>query len=484
MDVTEKNPVINMARKFFWGRTYPLFLLAVAVISHVSGLDLVGYTIFVISAVFINLFLTDARPLVPTVLMGGTCTSAWNAFGKAEASEFYSSPFVLGWLVTLGVIVVASMVAHVFIYKTYRGAWAKLKKSPLAIGILALVVAMLLGGIGSSYYDGNSIVVPGVYTAIIVLFYLYFRLNSVKRDDTIDYIAYSIMLAGIGVACQVLSFYGFNYRGGELDSAWKDSLLLGAYVSNSAGEFIVISLPVYFMFASKRSHGWIYVVGACAMLGIVALTLSRASLLFAVPVFIFGLLWCCFTGKNKKFSRIFTACCVALGVAVVIAFFALGGMEKLDGFFGDTGLADRGRFSLWQQMLESFCSFPVFGAGFSVLYQLNNHAAGNVNIYTALAHNTIFQMIGSCGIVGILAYAFHRLTTIGLFIKRFNAERLFMGVTIATFVVISLLDQIFFFPHFVILYATLLAFSENDYDGCKKESAVIEEKETTEEKID
>ncbi|MBR2988967.1 MAG: O-antigen ligase family protein [Clostridia bacterium] len=488
MDVTEKNPVINMARKFFWGRTYPLVLLVIALVSHVSGLDLAGYAIFSLCAIFINLFLNDARPLVPTVLIGGTCTSAINAFGKGVASDFYSSPFVLGALVTLGALVVASMIAHMIIYKTYRGAWAKLKKSPIAIGILALVVAMLLGGIFTPYYDHNAIIVPGVYAVIIIPFYLYFRLNTTKREDTIDYLAYSLMIAGIGVACQVLAFYGFNYRGGELGSEWKDSMLLGAYVSNSAGEFIVITLPVYFMFASKRSHGWMYILGACLMLCVVALTLSRASLLFAVPVFIFGLLWCSFKGKNKKFSRIFTACCVVLGVAVIIVFFVLGGLEKLGGFFGDTGFADRGRFSLWKQMIESFCSFPIFGAGFSVLYQLNNHASGNVNLYTALAHNTIFQMIGSCGVVGILAYAFHRFTTVSLFVKRFNADRLFLGVVTATFALISLLDQIFFFPQFVILYAMLQAFSENDYDYIEEEinkteiEIKTEENQITEEK--
>lgn len=478
MEFTEKNPVLNIVRKFFWSRNYPLCLLAVAVISHISGLDLVGYTIFALCGVFINLFLSDTRPMFPTFIIGGTCTSAINAFGKGEASAFYSSPFTLVTLFSLGALVVISMIAHIVLYKRYRGAWAKLK-SPVALSIAVLCVAIMLGGVGSNYYDANAVIVPLVFTALIVAVYLYTKLCIDKREDNIDYFAYCILLMGVGVACQVLSFYAFNYRGQELDSAWKDSLLLGAYVSNSAGEMIVITLPVFFYFASKRSKGWLYVIGAIVMVGVVALTLSRASLLFAVPVFIFGLVWCCFRSKSVKFFRIFTLSCVCLGVVAVIGFFALGGLDKLGGFFGDTGLADRGRFSLWSQMLTVFTQFPLLGGGFSALYQLNNHAQGSVNIYTALAHNTIFQMIGSCGIVGILAYVFHRYITVRLFTKRFSADRLFMGVTALTLILIGLLDQIFFFPHFIILYALVLGISEIDYDGTaektKEKSEVVEE---------
>ncbi|MBE5733107.1 MAG: O-antigen ligase family protein [Clostridiales bacterium] len=481
MEIKEKS-VLNILRKFLCSNYYPIALTLIAVICHVAGLDVPGYIIFSLCGIAINLFLSDCRPIIPTFIIAGTCTSAINAFGKGEASSYYSSPVVLSLLVVAGALVIISAIAHIIIYKSYRGLWAKLKKSLTALGIAILCVAMLVAGLFSGYIDLNAFIISGTFVAILVALYLYILCTISKRSDNIDYVALCIMLMGIAIACQVLSFYAFNFRGQALDSAWKDSLLLGAYVSNSAGEMMVITLPVYFMFAYKKKHGWAYILGAVAMFGVVLLTLSRASMLFAVPVFIFGLVWCCFKGNYKKFSRIFTCGCIVVGIAVVALFLIKGGFEKIGGFFGDTGLADRGRFSLWSQMIECFKQFPIFGAGFSVLYQLNNHASGNVNLYSALAHNTIFQMIGSCGIVGILAYAFHRFTTIKMFVKKYNSDRLFMGITMLTFLLLALLDQIFFFPHFIILYAILLAISEIDYTQTEiiQNEEHVEPKEKTE----
>ncbi len=470
MEINKKS-ILNIFRKFLNSNYYPIALTLIAVICHIAGLDVAGYLIFTMFGIAINLLLSDCRPIIPTFIIAGTCTSAINAFGKGEASSYYSSPVVLSILVAIGALVIISAIAHIIIYKSYRGLWGKLRKSLTALAIAVLCVAMLLGGLFSGYIDLNAFIISGAFVAILVALYLYILCTVSKQSDNLDYVALCIMLMGIAVACQVLAFYAFNFRGQELNSAWKDSLLLGAYVSNSAGEMMVITLPSFFMFAYKKKHGWAYILGAVAMVGVVSLTLSRASLLFAVPVFIFGLVWCSFKGNIKKFSRIFTCGCIVAGIAVVVLFISRGGLDKLGGFFGDTGLADRGRFSLWSQMIECFKQYPVFGAGFSVLYQLNNHATGNVNLYSALAHNTIFQMIGSCGLVGILAYAFHRFATVKMFVKNYNESRLFIGVTILTFLLLALLDQIFFFPNFVILYAVTLAISEIDYSQTLVESS-------------
>ena len=477
MSIKEKNSILNIVRKFLWSRNYPLTLLAVAVICHVLGLDLVGYCVFVLGGIMVNLFLSDCRPLIPTLIIAGTCSSAINGFGRGQSSAFYSSPFVIGSLIALGVLFVASCIAHVIIYKSYRGLWTKLSSSLTALGVAVICFSALIGGLFSVYYNFMSFIVAGTFAGLLAGVYLYLVMTMEKRDDNIDYVLFSVMLAGVGVACQVLAFYALNYRGGELDSAWKGKLLMGAYISNTAGELIAISLPAYFLFASKRTKGWIYILCACALTGVIALTLCRAALLFAAPLMLFGFLWCCFKGKNKKFSRIFTACCVVLGIGAIIAFLCMDGAEKIGGFFSDTGFADRGRFTLWKQMLSLFTQFPVFGAGFSALYQINNHAAGSVNLYSALAHNTVFQMIGSCGIVGVLALIFHRFTTVRMIVKNFTVDRFFVGITLLMFIAIALLDQTFFFPHFVILYSVLLAVGENDYVSVGEKKQEIKEEE-------
>lgn len=476
MNIT-KSEFFAKVKKFCMSKYYPLVIFAIAMLAHVTGLDVAGYAVIVVIATFVNITVDDGRPFIAALLLGGMATSRINAFGKGDASSLYSNPVVLVILVVLGVIAVGGAVAHVIIYKRYKGVWEKLKKSPLILSIAVLCVAMLLGGLFSKYLDFMSYIVSGAFVAVLVGVFIFAKLSLNEKEGMIDYVLFCVMMLAIGVALAVLEFYIATYRGQPLDSAFKDTMLLGTYVSNSAGEMLVISLPVFFYFGSTKKHGWAYILGATAIMLVVLLTLSRASLLFGAPLYVFGVLWCCFKGENKKFSRIFTLSGIALVVVGVVVFLCMGGLDIIGGFFADTGFADRGRFSLWEQMLQMFAQNPVFGAGFSVLYQINNHAQNSTNLYTALAHNTVFQMIGSCGTVGVLAYAFHRFQTVRVYVKRFNVPRFFVGITVLAFVLLALLDQIFFFPQFVILYAILLAVTDVDYVSNESEQKKEENNE-------
>lgn len=462
MGITKSEFFVKV-KKFCMGKYYPLVIFAIAMLAHVTGLDVAGYAVIVAIASFVNVTVDDGRPFIAPLLIGAMATSRINAFGKGEASSLYSSPVVLTVLIVFGAIAVASAIAHIVIYKRYKGGWEKIKNSPLVLGIAVLCIAMLLGGIFSKYLDLMSYIVSGTFCVILVCVFLFFKLTVSDKDGLVEYAMFCVMMLAIGVALAVLEFYVATYRGQALDSAFKDTMLLGAYVSNSAGEMMVISLPAFFYFATVKKHGWAYILGATAMMVVVLLTLSRASLLFGAPIYAVGVIWCCFKSECKKFSRIFTLSGIALVVVGIVVFLCMGGIEIIGGFFADTGFADRGRFSLWEQMLQCFASYPVFGAGFSVLYQINNHAQNSMNLYTALAHNTVFQMIGSTGAVGVLAYVFHRFTTVRVFVKRYSESRMFVGLTILAFVLLALLDQIFFFPQFVILYAILLAVADIDY---------------------
>lgn len=457
-----KNEFFIKLKTFALSKWYPLLILAIAMASHLTGFDVLGYAFIVAIATFILVTVDDSRPFFAPLLLGSISTSRIHAFGSREVSALYSSPIVIGILIGLGCVLIAGTIAHVIIFKKYKGACARLKKSPLFLGIILLCIAILIGGIFSEYLDFSSYIISGLFVLPLLFVFLFFKITLTEKQGTIEYLLYIIMLLGIAIALVVAELYVSTYRGQELDSAFKGTLLLGAFVSNSAGEMMVITLPAFFYFGHIKKNGWPYIVGATAIMFFVVLTLSRNAVLFGVPIFLFGLIWSCFAGNNKKFSRIYTITGAIIAISLIVAVLCIENFDISLKFFSDTGFNDRGRFNLWKKMVEAFKEYPIFGAGFTVLFQKYN-CSSSTNIFSMLCHDTLFQFLGSTGIIGCITYAFHRFTTIKVFAKKFNYKRLFLGFTILAYLLLSLLDIIFFFPHFIILYALLLANADFDY---------------------
>jgi O-antigen ligase len=121
------------------------------------------------------------------------------------------------------------------------------------------------------------------------------------------------------------------------------------------------------------------------------------------------------------------------------------------------GFADNGRFAIWRTGVEKFLSAPLFGSGF---YDSYVEEEWSFVLYPYLYHNTLIQMLASCGIVGVLAYVWHRMTTVRLVLQKPNAGKSFLGLCIAALLLFSLLDTILFNTYPMIFYALMLLFME------------------------
>jgi O-antigen ligase len=75
-------------------------------------------------------------------------------------------------------------------------------------------------------------------------------------------------------------------------------------------------------------------------------------------------------------------------------------------------------------------------------------------------HNTIIQLLASCGVVGLLAYCYHRYQTIRLFVKKRTTVNVYIGIYIVTLLGMSLLDCHFFNVGPVLFYSIALAVME------------------------
>ena len=121
------------------------------------------------------------------------------------------------------------------------------------------------------------------------------------------------------------------------------------------------------------------------------------------------------------------------------------------------------RVALWQRAWEDFLKAPVFGVGFYYLKDLDAGFVG-LDIIPKMYHNTVLQMLGACGVVGIGAYLFHRVQTVMSFLKTINQERIYLAITICGLLFVSLFDNHMFYIFPTIIYVGLvglLKISEN-----------------------
>ena len=129
------------------------------------------------------------------------------------------------------------------------------------------------------------------------------------------------------------------------------------------------------------------------------------------------------------------------------------------GYGLDPAERDIGFAAGWKQFLKN----PVFGGTFYPNeYRLYTWATSEsfVSFFPPRWHNTIVQMLASCGIVGIAAYCFHRIQTLRLFLHRFSGKKMFAMVSMLTLLATSMVDCHFFNVGPVLFYSMMLAFVE------------------------
>ena len=139
-----------------------------------------------------------------------------------------------------------------------------------------------------------------------------------SRKDNLEYLAKISVLSLILIAIEVGFVYLLRFDFSmSLDSDWKNLIVLGMLVSNSAGAFMAIFLPFCFYLCCTQKKGFIYYFIAIFAMIAIYFTLSRTALLFSAPVFALGSVIVCFFGKYKKICRIILGCIFVVGLVIL-----------------------------------------------------------------------------------------------------------------------------------------------------------------------
>lgn len=453
-------------KKFFMSKYYPVFVGVIVLLGYMTGTELY-LNIINLGLLAVGLCLVDSlRPLV-TVL----CTFVFQISRENSPADFditssaSNSYYFEG---ARGVIFILSFVPPavalvVFFVKNKLINMKALRSLPMLIPSAVLSVALLLGGAFSGVWNGASLLYS---LAMILIWFIlpYMFILGFKKDKARELMAYFVFLASvITIILLVEAFYVYLSTDGiitESGNIRREFFAYGWGNCNTGAQACVILIPVLFIGATlggNKRQVYYFAMATLALLGVV-LNVSRTGLLVGGLTYIACALFSFIKSKRKRRFLLETGL-VFVGVVAIVAVFSGVIFPALKNYF-DRGVSDSGRFDLWEQAAAAFRESPIFGKGFFGLYPKDPTDLMKINSVAFLpdmAHNTFFQLLGSLGIVGLLAYGFYRFCSIRPFIKRPTYRKTMIGVAMLTVLGGSLLDNFVFYMLPMFNYAVLFA---------------------------
>lgn len=419
---------------------YPVFIAFFVLLGHSLSIELFSSSIIAISIIIGLFFCKDIRFLVSPALMFIFIVSS-NSFACWEG-EFINKAFYTG-ITIMAILVAIALIARFIIFRKSISL-IPVVKSPLFYGLLAFSLSILLGGLFNSnmyslgLFKDNLIFSVAITFSFIGIFILFYSGINFSNDFK-KYLVFVLFVSSILVC---LEFYTMLLCG-KIELV-KESIVTGWGIWNNIGAILTVLLPVHFYcFAYCKKFKYLFLITALVSYVTIVLTFSRASLLVATLILALCMIFSCFVGQNKLLFRILIAVLGTLSIiAVIIMWDKLLGLAER--FFDDNG-----RFEIYKKGLEKFLNHPILGAGF-----MDSHGISSVPDHRY--HNTLVQILASCGTVGILAYAFHRFNTISLIIKKKSGRNIFLAFCLLGLILTSLFDIHFFNIYPAFYYVLIL----------------------------
>lgn len=465
-----KNSKINInINKFIVSPWATAMLGALTLACHIFALELALYVFVGLYALYICILGKDLLPLMPLFVFCYIAPNIKNNPGVAGDSVFYGATGII--IICEIVYVICAMIIRVCLDKNIGIKKLFTQKRALTLGMLLLGLAYVLSGIGRPNYSSifkNNLVASLLQFSSVFLLYFIFTAGVDWKNAKKDYFAWLGIMMGFVVSGELIYIY-LTKNVIQNGSIVRSLLLTGWGHYNNMGALIAMSIPFAFYMCCKKKHNYIFLGVGTILLACLFLSCSRGSIVGGAFIYAVCVLIAFFKAANKKSFRFsclgLIVICSVLGIIfkdLIITLF-----EKVPSIINTSnGLLefnDSSRFNIYKEGFNIFLQFPVFGSSF-YSYGYTPYDFSKIEAFSTFFpprwHNTIIQILASCGVVGIVAYAIHRYQTIKLFIKKPTLEKTFIGLSVAALLLMSLLDCHFFNLGPTLIYSMMLAFAE------------------------
>ena len=437
---------------FFNGYWFPVYIAGNVLIGHIFGLLHYGMLLIVAATCVGFILCNDLKFFISPLL------SFYFIFSKDTLADesLYSTSSLIFFIMCL-VALLTCIIAH-FISFRKEIKVRRFLKSTLFRGFILLAAFILLNGFFNFAEYNKENIIFGIMIAVsIALPFFIFSINMRIDKNTAKYLVYVLLVVSCILAVELIALYitTVEISNGKI---LKYTMDLGWGVSNSIGAMLAMLMPVHFYCAVKSKYSVPFFVSGVLCYVLVLLSMSRSSIMFATIILICCFIFLCvYKHRNLMLNRISVVVFLIL-VALTLIFFKDKLIRAFEGLLL-IGFDDNGRIEYYTDGLNKFLENPIFGAGFG-----NSHGVNDKFVIAApeFFHNTLIQMLASCGILGFLAYGFHRYETVKLFIRRKTPLSYFLGLSILTLLLSSLLDIHIFNVYPAIFYSVILCVLERD----------------------
>lgn len=437
---------------------YIMLLMLLTAVCFALKAELVAYGVIAVLVLYISLYSPDFLPIIPVLICAYVIPSTENNPGRSENSVFSGVTGLI--VVACGAVILAALV-----WRIIRDRKRLFRKNGmLTKGLLILTFAYMLSGIGfPGYLSVAWKNIPyGLIQGIALLLPYWLLVGGVDWDDSPkDYLGW----VGFGMGCllmtEVITIYLTQnvIVDGVID---RTRIYMGWGMYNNLGNLLAMMIPFAFwlgLYYKKHAVG--YLVGFVFLAG-VFMTCSRSSMIFGTLCYSA----CCVVVPEKKHrvrNILVFAALAAVCLLLIYIFF-----DKLHGIFIqilDNLHEVNTRFIGYREGWKQFLKNPVFGGSFYT--EVDIYSFANTDITSFMPprwHNTVIQLLASTGLVGLLAYGYHRYQTLRLMFQRRNRLQVLMSISIFVMLLGSLTDCHMFNVGPGLFYGMILAWMEKKLD--------------------
>lgn len=389
-------------RQFFNSYGFYIFQVLLACVFVFLHKEVLGALVF---ALLISLILVVCEDILPTtlpfLLIAVFTTNCYDSF-----SQFIK-------LAVFAPIPVGALVYHfVFYHKAMcfgDSIW----------GLFAVGFAITLGGIGGfslTEYARGAYYMVGLGFGMVGAYYLMKSEFSPQRKYDMKE-RFSVIMSLMGSLCIAMILIGyFQERLG-----WKFPHYIHGFSPNNLATNLMFAMPFGVYLSRKNRY---FALFAPAIYLAICLTGSRGGFLFGTIEFWVACAYWILQGR-KQILRLFV--CIGVNI-LILSLFGTGFLTVLLGRLSSFhSLKTEVRYTMILQSIENFCKNPLVGTGIlddSIAYGGFNKQ-GTMTWY----HMMIPQIIGSMGLLGILAYAYQFYGRVKLVFTKPDAWSLCLGIS-------------------------------------------------------
>lgn len=457
----QKRPVCKRINTFLLSPYYFFLIGALTVLASVFSAELVVYSIFILIGLYISFCGRDYLALIPIVICCYISPSIGNNPGKSESSIFYGESGI--YLVCIAVLFALSLIMRLCIDPEFGGMKFLRAKRKLLPGMLILGGAYLLGGAFSGHYfdHGMSNILFAFiqFVSIFGMYYLFTGAVNWHRARR-GYLAWTGLCVGFSILFQLGYIYITNdvivegvIQRERIYSGW------GNY--NNMGAMLAMMIPFAFQLATIRRRNWIYHLCALSFVFGTIFTCSRSAILVSAVIYMLSCGLLVYKDLHTKSSLVMHF--VTLSLVLLLLLFFHDALYHLFQELIERGMNPSNRDEIYKEGMKQFLKFPIFGGSFYptdyIPFDFSEIEAFS-SFFPPRWHNTVVQILASCGAVGMAAYLYHRVETAKMFLQKQFVGKAFIAISILTLLGTSLLDCHLFNVGPALFYSMALAFAE------------------------